>query len=251
LTAAALRILLFLERAGVRETGAVTMMTATSQRVIVFFGWFSSVQPGVCVVWRPIPAGVSRVLRKSAIALGLWGLLLPPVEFQPVPTGFVPTQDKQYLVLPTPICVLDRTEAVIRRMSEIGLKQPGVKDAVAFPGLSISGFSVAPNAGIVFFGLQPFEERRQPSLSGTAIAGALNGQFASIQDAFVLTVPPPPVQGLGTIGGFKLYVEDRADLGYEALYQTVQGIVGKSYQTPGLGGGFSTFTVNVRSRRGH
>src|SRR5436309_9853887 len=130
-------------------------------------------------------------------------------------------------------------------MSEIGLKQPGVQDAVAFPGLSISGFSVAPNAGIVFFGLKPFEERSKPNLSGPAIAGALNGQFATIQDAFVLAVPPPPVMGLGTIGGFKLYVEDRADLGYDALFQTLQTMIGKSYQTPGLAGVFSTFTVNV------
>ncbi len=61
----------------------------------------------------------------------------------------------------------------------------------------------------------------------------------------MLAVPPPPVQGLGTIGGFKLYVEDRADLGYDALYQNLQNIIGKSYQTPGLAGTFSGFTVNV------
>ena len=86
-------------------------------------------------------------------------------SFNKVPTGFVPTQDKQYLVafaqLPD-AASLDRTEAVIRRMSDIGLKQPGVQDAVAFPGLSISGFSVAPNAGIVFFCLKPFDERKTP-----------------------------------------------------------------------------------------
>src|SRR5437870_5524099 len=93
--------------------------------------------------------------------------------------------------------------------------------------------------------MRTFDGRKAKSLSGPAIAGALNQQFGSIQDAFVLAVPPPPVMGLGTIGGFKLFVEDRADLGYDALYQTVQGIIGKSYQTPGLAGTFSTFTVNV------
>jgi multidrug efflux pump len=194
--------------------------------------------------------GVGAVLRKSAIALLVYGglLVFTGWSFNKVPTGFVPIQDKQYLIafaqLPD-AASLDRTEAVIRRMSELGLKQPGVQDAVAFPGLSISGFSVAPNAGIVFFGLKPFEERKSASLSGPAIAGALNQQFSAIQDAFVLAVPPPPVMGLGTIGGFKLFVEDRADLGYDALYQMVQTIVGKSYQTAGLGGVFSTFTVNV------
>jgi hydrophobe/amphiphile efflux-1 (HAE1) family protein len=195
-------------------------------------------------------SGVAAVLRKSLVALVIYvGLVgLTGWSFNKVPTGFVPTQDKQYLVafaqLPD-AASLDRAEAVIRRMSEIGLKQPGVESAVAFPGLSINGFTVAPNAGIVFFCLKPFEERKAPDLSGPAIAGALNQKFAAIQEAFVLTVPPPPVMGLGTIGGFKFYVEDRADLGYDALYQNVQAIVGKSYQTPGLASVFSTFTVNV------
>ena len=190
------------------------------------------------------------MLRKSAVALIVYGGLvaLTAWSFNKVPTGFVPTQDKQYLVafaqLPD-ASSLDRTEAVIRRMSDIGLKQPGVADAVAFPGLSISGFSVSPNEGIVFFTLKPFEERESSKLSGPAIAAALNQQFSKIQDAYILAVPPPAVQGLGTIGGFKLYVEDRADLGYDALYQGLQGITSKSYQTPGLDSVFSTFTVNV------
>ena len=197
-------------------------------------------------------AGVAGVLRKSFIALTLYaGLVaLTAWSFNKVPTGFVPTQDKQYLVAFAQLpdgSSLDRTEAVIRHMSDIGLKQPGVDSAVAFPGLSISGFSVAPDAGIVFFTLKPFEERTTADLSGPAIAAALNAKFSAIQEAYVLTVPPPAVMGLGTIGGFKLYVEDRADLGYDALYQNVQGIIGKSYQDPklGLGGVFSTFTVNV------
>jgi hydrophobe/amphiphile efflux-1 (HAE1) family protein/NodT family efflux transporter outer membrane factor (OMF) lipoprotein len=195
-------------------------------------------------------AGVGSVLRKSVVALIVYGGLvaLTAWSFNKVPTGFVPTQDKQYLVafaqLPD-ASSLDRTEAVIRRMSEIGLKQPGVESAVAFPGLSISGFSVSPNEGIVFFMLNPFEERTTRQLGGPAIAAALNQQFAGIQDAFVLAVPPPPVNGMGAIGGFKLFVEDRADLGYDALYKNIQGIVGKSYQTPGLDSVFSTFTVNV------
>jgi multidrug efflux pump len=215
------------------------------------FGWFF--RPfNRAFAWSgsQYSAGVGAVLRKSAIALLVYGglVFLTGWGFDKVPTGFVPTQDKQYLVafaqLPD-AASLDRTESVIRRMSDIGLKQPGVENAVAFPGLSINGFSVSPNSGIVFFALKPFEERRAASLSGPAIAAALNREFAAVQEAFILAVPPPPVQGLGTIGGFKLYVEDRADLGYDALYQTLQGIIGKSYQTPGLASVFSTFTVNV------
>jgi hydrophobe/amphiphile efflux-1 (HAE1) family protein/NodT family efflux transporter outer membrane factor (OMF) lipoprotein len=215
------------------------------------FGWFFNPFNRV-FAWSGVKytTGVASVLRKSAIALAVYGglVLLTGWGFDKVPTGFVPTQDKQYLVAFAQLpdgAALDRTEAVIRRMSDIGLKQPGVEAAVAFPGLSINGFSVAPNSGIVFFTLKPFAERRTSNLSGFAIAGALNRQFGTIQDAYVLTVPPPAVMGLGTIGGFKLYVEDRADLGYDALYQNLQGVIGKGWQTPGLGGVFSTFTVNV------
>jgi hydrophobe/amphiphile efflux-1 (HAE1) family protein/NodT family efflux transporter outer membrane factor (OMF) lipoprotein len=194
--------------------------------------------------------GVASVLRKCAVALIIYGglVLLTGWSFNKIPTGFVPTQDKQYLVAFAQLpdgSSLDRTEAVIRKMSDIGLKQPGVEAAVAFPGLSISGFSVAPNQGIVFFTLKPFEERTTKDLSGPAIAAALNQKLSVIQDAFMLAVPPPAVMGLGTIGGFKLYVEDRADLGYDALYQNLQGVIGKSYSTPGLAGTFSGFTVNV------
>ena len=212
-----------------------------------FFGPFNRI-----FAWagNKYSAGVGKVLRKSVVALVVYGGLvaLTAWSFNKVPTGFVPTQDKQYLVAFTKLpdaSSLDRTEAVIRRMSDIGLKMPGVESAVAFPGLSISGFSVSPNEGIVFFCLKPFEERESAQLSGPAIAAAMNQKFAGIQDAFILTVPPPPVNGLGSIGGFKLYVEDRADLGSDALYQNLQGVIGKSYQTPGLGSVFSTFTVNV------
>jgi NodT family efflux transporter outer membrane factor (OMF) lipoprotein len=194
--------------------------------------------------------GVASVLRKSGVALIIYGglVLLTGWSFNKVPTGFVPGQDKQYLVAFAQLpdgSSLDRTEAVIRRMSDIGMKLPGVESAVAFSGLSISGFSVAPNAGIVFFTLKPFEERTAKNLSGPAIAAALNQKLSVIQDAFVLAVPPPAVMGLGTIGGFKLYVEDRADLGYDALYENLQNVIGKSYATPGLAGTFSGFTVNV------
>ncbi|HVX91596.1 MAG TPA: efflux RND transporter permease subunit [Xanthobacteraceae bacterium] len=195
-------------------------------------------------------AGVARLLRVSAIALVVYaGLLaLTGVLFQRTPTGFVPTQDKQYLVafaqLPA-AASLERTDAVIRRMGAIALKHPGVANAIAFPGLSINGFTNSPNSGIVFVALKPFEDRRTPALAGQAIARQLQQEFASIEDAYIAIFPPPPVQGLGTIGGFKLYVEDRGDNGLDALYGATQGLIGKAYQTPGLTGLFSSFTINT------
>jgi hydrophobe/amphiphile efflux-1 (HAE1) family protein/NodT family efflux transporter outer membrane factor (OMF) lipoprotein len=194
--------------------------------------------------------GVTQTIRKTALALLLYAglVVLTGWAFNKVPTGFVPIQDKQYIVafaqLPD-ASSLDRTEEVIRRMSDLALKQPGVEHAVAFPGLSINGFAVTPNAGAVFITLKPFEERRTPNLSGVAIAGALNEQFGAIKEAFVMCVPPPPVNGLGMLGGFKMFVQDRADVGFDALFQNTQALIGKGYQTPGLAGLFSTFTVNV------
>jgi hydrophobe/amphiphile efflux-1 (HAE1) family protein len=193
---------------------------------------------------------VRRVLRKSGIALAVYaGLLaLTLFGFKQVPHGFVPTQDKQYLVafaqLPD-AATLDRTERVIRQMAEIGSKQPGVENAVQFPGLSINGFVNAPNAGIVFFTLKPFDERHGKDEYGLNIAGALNAKFGGIQDAFVAVFPPPPVNGLGTVGGFKLELEDRAGLGETALNDATQAILGRAYQTPQLAGVFSGYRVNV------
>jgi multidrug efflux pump len=195
-------------------------------------------------------AAVASILRRSGIALAVYaGLVaLTVFGFNKVPHGFVPTQDKQYLVafaqLPD-AATLDRTEKVIRQMADIGRKQPGVENAVQFPGLSINGFVNAPNAGIVFFTLKPFDERHGKDEYGLNIAGALNGKFSSIQDAFVAVFPPPPVNGLGQVGGFKLELEDRAGLGETALNDATQALLGKAYQTPALTGLFSSYRINV------
>lgn len=168
--------------------------------------------------------------------------------FSAVPSGFVPAQDKQYLIgfaqLPDG-ATLDRTETVIKRMSDIALEQPGVAHAIAFPGLSINGFTIGSNAGIVFAVLDDFEERKSPELSGGAIAMALNQKFAGIQDAYIAMFPPPPVNGLGTTGGFKLQIEDRAGLGNQALNEAAKAVLAKAYQTPELAGIFSSFQINV------
>ena len=193
---------------------------------------------------------VARVIARKAVLIGVYLALIGVTFglFKAVPGGFVPVQDKQYLVgfaqLPDG-ATLDRTEDVIRRMSEIALQQPGVDGAVAFPGLSINGFTNSSNAGIVFARLTPFSERRTPDLSGKAITAQLNAKFASINDAFIAIFPPPPVQGLGTIGGFKLQIEDRGGLGYEALDEATKAFMAKASQAPELAGLFSSYQINV------
>jgi len=194
--------------------------------------------------------GVGRVLRAGGIALIVYlGLIvMTGWGFHRTPTGFVPPQDKQYLVafaqLPD-AATLDRTEDVIRRMSDLALKQPGTESAVAFPGLNINGFTNSSNSGIVFVTLKPFEERKTKDLSAGAIASALNGQYGKIQDAFIAVFPPPPVMGLGTIGGFRMQVEDRGSLGFEELYKQTQNLIAKGNADPILHGLFSSYQVNV------
>ncbi|WP_207887104.1 efflux RND transporter permease subunit [Pseudomonas sp. 30_B] len=195
---------------------------------------------------------VTRVLRGSSIALILYaGLIgLTYLGFSSTPSGFVPQQDKQYLVafaqLPD-AATLDRTEAVIKRMSDIANKHPGIEHTVSFPGLSINGFTNSPNSGIVFTPLKDFDQRKGPGMSANEIAAELNKQFADIQDAYIAIFPPPPVQGLGTIGGFRLQVEDRGNLGYEELYNQTQNILNKARALPELNpmSVFTSYQVNV------
>jgi multidrug efflux pump len=193
--------------------------------------------------------GVRRILARKGLVMAVFaGLLgLTWAMFQLVPKGFVPVQDKQYLValvqLPN-AASLDRTEEVVHRMAEIGTKIPGVSAAVQFPGLSVAGFTNSPNSGIVFFRLDDFDQRGADEY-GLKLAGKLNAAFASIQEAQIAVFPPPPVQGLGTIGGFKLQLEDRAAVGYDELYRVTQDIVAKARQTKELAGVFSNYQVNV------
>ncbi len=194
--------------------------------------------------------GVGKSLGRKTIMLVIYGglLLVTAYSFHIVPPGFVPAQDKQYLVsfaqLPQG-ATLERSEEVIRQMSEIAMKEPGVESAVAFPGLSINGFVNSASAGIVFVTLKPFDERTTPDLSGFAIAGKLQQKFAAIDKAFIAIFPPPPVQGLGTIGGFKLQIEDRTDQGYQALDNIMKTIQMKAMSDPALAGVFSSYNVNV------
>jgi multidrug efflux pump len=214
-----------------------------------FFHWFN------CFFQRQskrYSRGVGSILKRKSAALVVYAVLLAltGVLFATVPTGFVPSPDKQYLIgvaqLP-PGAALGRTEKIIREMSDIALKVPGIEHSVAFPGLSIAGFSAAPNEGIVFFTLTPFEERTSSALSKDAILGKVNGAMQQIQGARIFVVPPPAVEGLGSAGGFKLQVQDRGGQGEQALYGSVWGILGPIYGNPKspIITPYSTYDINV------
>ncbi|GGY60147.1 efflux RND transporter permease subunit [Pseudoduganella albidiflava] len=194
--------------------------------------------------------GVKGVLAHKGASLVIYALLGAAglFMFKAVPPGFVPAQDKQYLIgfaqLPD-AASLDRTDEVIRKMSTIAESIPGVENSISFPGLSINGFTNAPNAGIVFLGLAPFDQRKDKSKSAEAIAAEMNKRMGAVQDAFVMVLPPPPVNGLGTTGGFKLMIEDRGNLGYDELFKAVQAVQAKAWQEPRLQGVFSGYQINV------
>ncbi len=195
-----------------------------------------------------------RVVRFSAIALVLYaGLMyLTYDRFTSTPTSFVPAQDKGYL-----ICVaflpngasLDRTEKVIRQMGEIAMKNPAVDGAVAFPGLSFNGFTNSPNTGIVFVRLKPYEERAKLGKAGYGeeVAHQIQMPFFGINDALVLALNPPPILGLGTSGGFKLFIQDRGNLGIEAVFGAVQAALGEARATGKFDANhtFTSFTLSV------
>jgi multidrug efflux pump len=174
------------------------------------------------------------------VLLGLAGLM-----FEVVPGGFIPTQDKLFLMggvkLPEGAS-LDRTNAVIRRMSEMALATEGVASAVAFPGLNALQFTNTPNTGVVFFGLDGFDARHR---SAKQINDELNRKFSAIQDGFSFSIMPPPILGLGQGSGYSLFVQDRAGLGYGELQNAVNALSGTIAQTPGMHFPISTYQANV------
>jgi multidrug efflux pump len=194
--------------------------------------------------------GVQGVLKRKSLSLGVYALLIVAAVFmfKAVPPGFVPAQDKAYLIgfaqLPD-AASLDRTDAVIRKMTDVARGIPGVESSIAFPGLSINGFTNAPNAGIAFISLKPFSERHGKEQSAEGIAAEVNKRMGVIEDAFVMVLSPPPVNGLGTTGGFKMMIEDRGNVGYDELNKAVQAFMGKAATDKRLAGVFSGYQINV------
>jgi HAE1 family hydrophobic/amphiphilic exporter-1 len=187
-----------------------------------------------------------RVLRVSALMLVIYAGLIGVTYFQfaRTPSGFIPPLDRGYFIaaitLP-PGASLTRTDEVVRKASDLLLTQPGVAHAVAFAGLDGATLTNAPNAGVVFVPLKPFAERK--GIDSNGILNGLRAQMQALREAFVLVIQPPSVPGIGTGGGFKMYVEDRAGRGPRALEQAVGAIVGPANRTPGLVQVFTLFNT--------
>jgi len=193
---------------------------------------------------------VHGVLRVSVLALVVYvGLLgFTYWKFTTVPTGFIPPQDKGYLIVNVQLpdgASLERTDAVIQQVTELALQAPGVGNAVGFAGFSAATRANNSNAGAIFTTLKPFEERVAHGLTGTRIAQDLRKRLADIQEASIAVFPPPPVRGLGTAGGFKLEVQDRGVGDLVALQAATEQLVGAARGQPGLVGVFTPFRANT------
>jgi hydrophobe/amphiphile efflux-1 (HAE1) family protein len=188
-----------------------------------------------------------RVVRLSLVMLVVYGgiVVFGLDEFRRTPLGFIPALDRGYLIaviqLP-PGASLARTDEVNRRAAEIARQVPGVAGAVNVVGFSGATFTNAPNSGAIFVVLEPFAQRaHDPRKSASAVLRELYSRFASIQEALIFVVPPPPVQGIGNAGGFRMMIEDRAGRGPQALQEVVGTIMSRAAETPGLSQVFSLF----------
>ncbi|WJD89751.1 multidrug efflux RND transporter permease subunit SdeB [Serratia marcescens] len=191
--------------------------------------------------------GVSRVLGRRGAVFVVYLLLLAAagVMFKTVPGGFIPTQDKLYLIGGVKMpegASLERTDAVIRKMSAIGLSVDGVTDAVAFPGLNALQFTNTPNTGTVFFALESLSTRTR---TAAQINAEINARISQIQEGFAFSIMPPPILGIGQGSGYSLYVQDRGGLGYGVLQTAINTLSGAIMQTPGMGFPISSYQANV------
>jgi HAE1 family hydrophobic/amphiphilic exporter-1 len=230
-----------------REDAEAGKGSFLSRPVRAFFGGFNRgferISDGYGTLTR-------RLVRAAAIVLIVYaGLVgLTAWQFANAPTGFIPQQDQGYLInvvqLP-PGSSLARTDAVVKQATKVILETPGVIHAVPFAGFDGATFTNAPNAGAIFAPLAPFSERVAKGLTADKILADLRRRLSTIEEAFIITIPPPPVRGIGNAGGFKMMVQDKRGRGLPALEAATQDLVGAANQTPGVAGIFSLFNTRT------
>ncbi len=214
-------------------------------------GWFFRLfNRGFDVASRRYAGSVGWVVRRAFVTLIVFGALIGVTyyEFKTVPSGFIPAQDKGYLITVVQLpdgASLERTDAVVREATKMILDTPGVRFAVGFAGFSGATRANSPNAGAIFVGPAPIEERLESGLTAGVLLGQLQEKLRTIPDADIFVIPPPPVQGLGTSGGFKFVIQDRAARGSVALQQAADELVARTYQTSELANTFSTFRAST------
>ena len=223
---------------------------------------------------------VRLLLKVSVIALAVYaGLLyLTYFSFTRVPTGFIPSQDKGYLLVDVRLpdsASLERTQAVMAQIEKIargdrpasaGLSSsghssgehggggahgtgggvPGIAHTIAISGQSIVQNAIGSNYGTVYVVLEEFHHRHGSELGADAIASKLRAEcYREVQEAQVAVFGAPAVDGLGSAGGFKVMVRDRAALGLDALQEAADGLAATGNEQKGLVGLFSAFRAQT------
>src|SRR5260221_5498659 len=193
-----------------------------------------------------------RLVRGAITVLVIYAGLSGPAapEFSKTPTGFIPEQDQGYLISVVQLpagSALDRTERVVRRGIDIILGTKGVEHVAPFAGLDATTFTVASNAATIFSGLPSLYNHELRGVTANTVIADLRKRLSVIKDANVLTIPPPPVQGLGSAGGFKMMLEDRAGLGSEALFEAARALVAAANKDPTFASVFTLFNAGSPS----
>jgi len=213
-----------------------------------FFDYFNRAfdRMGLAITWL-----ASRTVRRAALMVAIYVVIIGVGlnAFRTTPTGFIPQVDRGYIIVVVqlpPGASLARTDVVQQRVLDIAMQVPGVVHAANIVGFSGATFTNAPNAGALFLVLDDFEKRgRDPRQSAAAIQAQLFRRLSSIQEAFIIPVLPPPVMGIGTAGGFRLMIEDRAGQGSEVLRAATESLVTRAAQTPGIAATFSLFETST------
>jgi len=190
---------------------------------------------------------VSRTLGKRGAVFAVYAALLVAtgLMFQAVPGGFIPTQDKLYLIAGVKLpegSSIARTDELLRKVTDIAMETEGVEHSISFPGLNALQFTNTPNTGVAFLPLKPFDQRER---SAAEINAEINSKIGGLQEGFTFSIMPPPILGLGNGNGYQMFIEDRGNLGYGALQTAVSGFQGAIAQTPGMGYPISTYQANV------
>lgn len=185
-------------------------------------------------------------IMRLAMMMGFAGLLYATYwAVDAVPRGFIPQQDQGYAIVVVQLpdgASLNRTDAVVLRASEIMESTPGVRNAVAFAGFSGATFTNATNAGVLFAAFEPFEERLAQGLSANAIVDQLFGRLQQVQEAFIIAIPPPPIRGVGTGGGFKMQLQELAGADMDRVLAAAWPLIGAANRDPRLTQVFTTFS---------
>jgi hydrophobe/amphiphile efflux-1 (HAE1) family protein len=225
-----------------RRTGIAGLVRAGFDRFNFGFEWLSTSYGRLT---QRLVQALGVMLLAYALLIGVAGF-----QFARTPTGFIPEQDQGYLIsvvqLP-PGATLDRTEAVVKKAIEIIMTTKGVEHVAPFAGLDATTFTVASNSGTIFSGLPSLYSHEIDGVTAASVLADLRKRLSVIQDAYVLTIPPPPVQGLGSAGGFKMMLQDRAGLGSDALAKAAQALVGAANKDPSFAGVFTLFGTRAPS----